>query len=110
MLTAGVATERTGRALRRAQGEASPARSFLRYGDRTWTYAEFDDLVMRTAGGLVELGVEQGTRVLLGLTNRPDAIALQFALQQLGAVSIPLVPGATFEELAYLIDHCRARL
>jgi crotonobetaine/carnitine-CoA ligase len=103
-------SECTGHALWRTRVATTPERTFLRYGGRTWTYAEFDDVVMRTAGGLVDLGVEQGSRVLLGLTNRPEAIALQFALQQLGAVSIPLVPGGTFDELAYLINHCRAPL
>src|SRR4051812_28376265 len=91
-------SERTGRALWRARAAASPQRTFLRCEGRTWTYAEFDREVLAFAGGLRARGVAQGTRVLLGLTNRPETIALQLATQQLGAVAIPMVPGLTYDE------------
>jgi crotonobetaine/carnitine-CoA ligase len=103
-------TPRTGRDLWRWRVERTPERPFLLHGGRTWTYAQFDDEVRRVAGGLRDLGVEQGTFVLTGLTNRPEALQIQHAIQELGAVQVPLVPGLTFNELSFPIHHSEARI
>lgn len=60
------------------------------------------------AGGLAGLGVAPGTRVLVGLSNRAETVPVQLALQQLGAVHVPLLGGLTFEELAFQVDHSEA--
>jgi crotonobetaine/carnitine-CoA ligase len=65
-----------------------------------WTYAEFDALVARVAGGLVERGVERGSAVHLVLTNSPAFVAVWLACTRLGAWIVPSDPGATAPELA----------
>jgi crotonobetaine/carnitine-CoA ligase len=66
----------------------------------TWTYARFDALVARVAGGLVERGVERGSAVHLVLTNSPAFVAVWLACTRLGAWIVPSDPGATAPELA----------
>ena len=66
----------------------------------TWTYARFDALVARVAGGLVERGVERGSAVHLVLTNSPAFVAVWLACARHGAWIVPSDPGATAPELA----------
>lgn len=66
----------------------------------TWTYGEFDALVVRVAGGLASRGVEPGCAVHLALTNSPAFVAVWLAAAQLGACIVPSDPMATSSELA----------
>jgi len=100
----------TGRELRRRRVEATPERQLLRFEDRAWTFGELDEEQRRIAAGFRELGVGPGTRVATGLTNRPETIAVQLALQELGAVAVPPLPGLTAPELAFPLAHSRSTL
>lgn len=104
---AGVAT---GREAWRRRVELSSARPFLHFEGRTWTYAEIDAAAARHAGALDRLGVGQGTRVMVGLSNRPETMIMLVAVLQLGAVAVPLQGGLTFDELAFQIEHCEAEI
>lgn len=97
-----------GRELWNARVAATPDRPFLRSEGRVWTFAACDEVVREIASGLAGLGVAPGARVLVGLSNRAETVPVQLALQQLGAVHIPLLGGLTFEELAFQIDHSEA--
>jgi acyl-CoA synthetase (AMP-forming)/AMP-acid ligase II len=103
-------TGQTARVLWRRRVQATPERTFLIFEGRTWSFGEFDREVRRMAAGLRELGVGPGTRVLLGMGNRPETIRVQLALHELGAVSVPLLPGLTFNELEFPIEHSQAGL
>lgn len=98
----------TNRELWRWRVETSPERRWLWFDGRTWTYAEFDEEVRRLATGLRDAGVGPGTSVLVGMSNRPEAVQAHLAVAQLGAVCIPLVPGMPFEEVAFPIAHSEA--
>jgi crotonobetaine/carnitine-CoA ligase len=100
--------ELTNGALWRWRVESTPDRRWLWFEGRTWTYREFDEGVRRLAAGLQQVGVGVGTRVLVGMGTSPEAIQAHFALGQLGAVCVPLVPGMPFDELVYPIGHCEA--
>jgi long-chain acyl-CoA synthetase len=54
------------------------------------SYAELLDRVDRFAAALRTLGVEQGTRVLVALDNRPAAVVSLFAVWRLGGVVVQL--------------------
>jgi crotonobetaine/carnitine-CoA ligase len=65
-----------------------------------WTYAEFDALVGRVAGGLAARGVEPGRSVHLALANSPAFVAVWLATVRLGAWIVPSDPKATAPEIA----------
>ena len=90
--------------------EASPHRRFLNYRGRSWTYAEAAELGSRYAGALHGHGVGRGTRVMVGLSNRPETVFVLVAVLQLGAVAVPLQGGLTFDELAYQVEHCESSI
>lgn len=101
-------TPGTPRAMLAARVAASPDRVFLRAGGRSVTFGEFELTKRRAARALRELGVAAGERVLIGMENRLEAVMVQHAVTQLGAVSVPLVPGLTAEELMWQCGHSAA--
>jgi len=53
-----------------------------------WTYQEFEDLVNRTASGLIERGVRPLDAVMLVLPNSPAFLITWFACARIGAVAV----------------------
>ena len=69
------------------------------YNHHTWSWQELREQVNRLAGGLAQLGVRRGERVILTLPNCPEFIIAFFAIQKLGAVVVnPGGPGQAFVE------------
>jgi acyl-CoA synthetase (AMP-forming)/AMP-acid ligase II len=102
--------ELTNRELWHWRVQRTPDRLWLWYAGQTWSYGEFDLEVRRLAAGLGELGVGPGTRVLVGMSSRPETVATHLALADLGAVRVLLVPGLPFEELMFPIVHSEAQV
>ncbi|SFQ34661.1 class I adenylate-forming enzyme family protein [Actinomadura madurae] len=84
--------------------------TFLRDGDGTITFAEFDALAGRVAAGLLARGVSRGDRIgLLGL-NTPQWLAAFFGAARIGAVVVPLNVRYRERELSYMLGQSGARL
>lgn len=79
-----------------------------RFGE--WTFRDYADRVTRIAGGLRRLGVQRGDRIVLMMRNRPEFHAIDMAVAGLGATAISIYNSSSPEQIAYLVDHCRARL
>ncbi|MFB6123398.1 MAG: o-succinylbenzoate--CoA ligase [Haloferacaceae archaeon] len=65
----------------------------------TWTYADLDAAVDRTAGRLAALGVDAGDHLGVVAPPRVSTVRLVFAAMRLGAVLVPLGPRLTAQEL-----------
>lgn len=65
-------------------------RDALVFGGRKITYKELDKESNRLANGLKSLGVTPGTKVVVMLPNIPEFVYAFFAIQKLGAVSVPM--------------------
>jgi carnitine-CoA ligase len=102
-------TPGTPRSMLASRVAASPDKVFLRTGEQSVTFGEFELAKRRAAGALRELGVRPGERVLIGMENRLETVMVQHAVVQLGAVSVPLVPGLTAEELMWQCGHSAAQ-
>lgn len=70
-----------------------------------WTYAEFDEVVTRTAGALRAAGVSHGSSVHVVLRNCPAFIALWLATSRLGAWLVPVDPGSTARDIASQVQR-----
>ncbi len=91
---------------------SGPDRPFLDFEDREervhrWTYAEWDDLVARTASRLVALGAGRESRVHVALANSPAFVALWLACVRIGAVLVPSDPRGSEREFAAHIRQTR---
>ncbi|MFD2784446.1 AMP-binding protein [Hymenobacter rubripertinctus] len=77
---------------------------------RRYTYGELLDLTARFAGGLRELGVARGDRVIIYMPNMPEAVVAMLACARLGAVHSVVFGGFAPHELAVRIDDARPRV
>ncbi|MFI6461700.1 amino acid adenylation domain-containing protein [Streptomyces sp. NPDC050538] len=72
----------------------SPDHPAVRCADRTVSYGELQDAVLRAAAGLLGLGVQPGQRVaVLGTKSIPAVVAL-LAVMRAGCAYVPLDPHA----------------
>jgi long-chain acyl-CoA synthetase len=72
------------------------------------TFSEIDIRAAHFAGGLAELGVRRGDRVLLHLPNSIEWIVAYHAAARLGAVIVPANILLTAGEVAYIGEHSGA--
>ena len=73
-----------------------------------WTYAEAAQEIDRLAQGFSSLGLSQGERVVMFLSNRPEFIFVLFALQKLGMIAVPVGTREQAPGLAYIVNQCGA--
>ena len=86
----------------------SPGKTALRHRDRSYTYAELDTVVDRTANALAGRGVATGDRVALLSHNDDGYVVLTFALARLGAIAVPVNFMLQAGEVAYILGHSGA--
>lgn len=86
------------------------SRTFLRYHDRTISYAELDRKANAIANQLLERGVESGDQVCLFLYNSPEHLFAFFALAKIGAVAIPVDTRFTGDTLTYVLTESDANV
>lgn len=86
-----------------AAASAYPDRLYLLAESGSLSYAEVQARSMDIAAGLVALGVEVGDRIALLVDNRPEYVAIKFAIARIGAIAVPL-------NYSYKTDEIRERL
>lgn len=98
-----------GKALIQA-AERAPGAEALVDGDRRWTYAELLQDVCKLAGGLANLGLAPGDRMVSVFQNTAEAALLHWAAQVSGTAIVPLNWRATPEELDYCVENAEAKV
>ena len=91
-------------------------RAALEFGDRPfldvqgdcYSFAAIQRESCRLANGLAALGVSKGQTVVLLLDNNADAVLLWFALNKLGAISVPVNTALKGEFLRHQIADATA--
>lgn len=83
------------------------ARPCLAHAGRRWTFAEVDALVERLAASLVA-HLTPGARVALFMSNRPEFVFLQLALERAGMVRVPINARFTAHEVHTIVEDCTA--
>ena len=77
---------------------------------RTISYAELRDWTARVAGGLRDLGVEKGDRVIVYMPMIPETVVAMLACARIGAVHSVVFGGFAAPELATRIDDARPKI
>jgi long-chain acyl-CoA synthetase len=70
---------------------------------KTWSTDEVITTMHHLASGLVNSGVKKGDRVGIMSPNRPEWNFADFAIQLCGAVSVPVYPNLSEQDLAFVI-------
>ncbi len=87
-----------------------PAHTALVSETRTLTWAEVDAEVDAVAAALQARGLAHGDRVAMVLGNCWEFVAVYFGALRGGFVAVPLNPGLTEYELAYVLADASPRL
>src|SRR4051812_744878 len=74
------------------------------------TWATYRDDVRDFALGLLGLGVGRGDKVAILGDNRPFWVCGELAAQSIGAASVGIYQDSNLNEVAYVIDHCDAKV
>lgn len=82
-------------------------RTALIYGERRWSFREFDAIVDAIATGLRQ-HLEPGERVCTFMSNRPEYLFLQAAAERAGLVRVPINARLTAIEVAAIAEDCEA--
>ena len=90
--------------------EVYPHRDAVIHGDRVLTYAQFGALVGRIAAALRQAGIGRGDVVSAMMANRPEMLALHYAVPMLGAVLNTINTRLDRETVAYILDHSKSRI
>ncbi|MEK0097984.1 AMP-binding protein, partial [Streptomyces sp. A475] len=94
---------------RRAQD--SPQREFLRFGERSWSFAAIDAWSSRLAHRLIELdGIQPGDRVAIMLPNVVHWPVIWLAALKAGAVAVPINSSYQRGDLAFVLRDSGARV
>ena len=94
--------------IRRAGRQYGPAPALVD-GDRSVSFAEFDELTDRLGHGLLARGLTPGDRVAVLLPNGIDGVVTYYALAKAGLVRVPLNTRETPPEHAFKIGDSQAR-
>jgi len=74
--------------------------------DGQWVDVSWDEhekVVLEIAAGLVEAGVQPGTKIALLSGTRPEWMEIDFAIYAAGAVTIPIYPSNLPHECGYIL-------
>jgi long-chain acyl-CoA synthetase len=81
----------------------------VRFGGKSWTFADLDQASNRLARGLVARGVRTGDRVALYCINSPWFIIGYFAVLKVGAIVVPVNLLLHPEEVQFVLEDSGAR-
>lgn len=84
--------------------EKYPHRTALVFLGTSFSFRQLRQMVERFAAALSSLGVGHQDRVMLYLTNSPQWVIANFAIQRIGAVTVPVSPIYTAYELEYMVE------
>ncbi|MEO1052939.1 MAG: long-chain fatty acid--CoA ligase [Bacteroidota bacterium] len=77
---------------------------------KKYSTQEIIDIVNRLSLGLIKLGIGKGDKVGITSFNRPEWAFIDLAVQQLGAIDVPMYPNATESDYLYISEHAEIKI
>ena len=72
--------------------------------------SEYKEAIDRLSYGLLQLGFEKGDKAAIISFNRPEWNLADFAVSQLGGVTVPMYPTASKEDFAYILHDAEVKV
>lgn len=82
--------------------------NFVQSGNRT--YQDFNNEVISISNHLIHLGVRKGDKVAILSANMPNWAVTQFAIANVGAVAVPILPGFSTPDIENILEHSETKL
>ncbi|MEL6942271.1 MAG: long-chain fatty acid--CoA ligase, partial [Bacteroidota bacterium] len=81
--------------------------------DGEWRHFSTHDMIeqsLKTAGGLLELGLEAGDKIaIVSYKNRPEWTIVDLAALQIGVIDVPLYPTISAAEYEYILNDAEVK-
>ena len=87
------------------QSRKYPDKTALIFGEKRFSYQEFNDRANRLANYLLGKGVKHGDKVGILLFNGNEILEAYFAVNKLGAVAVPVNFRFVAPEIEYILSH-----
>ena len=71
---------------------------------------QFLDEVMLVSRGLIALNIQKGDRVSVSANNRVEWNIFDIAVQQIGAILVPLYPTSSESDYAFILSNASVKL
>jgi len=84
--------------------------TFLLFEDEKVTYREMDERSNQVANALVKMGAGPGVGVANMIPNSPETLYAHFAIQKVGAYTVPVNTELKGDHLTHIIDHSDAKI
>jgi long-chain acyl-CoA synthetase len=81
----------------------NPAKIAIAFGERSWTYAEFDHLTDSIGRNILAAGIEPGDRVALHLQNGPELAMGCIGCLKAGCILVPINTRLKGREIDYIL-------
>ncbi|MEH2162322.1 MAG: benzoate-CoA ligase family protein [Nostoc sp.] len=80
------------------------------YQSETYTYAQLNSYVQRTAKLLSHLDLERENRIAILLSDTPEFVFTFWGAIWLGAIPVPINTACSLDEIQYILQNSRAKL
>ncbi len=84
-------------------------RTYLRVGDRDYSYQEVAAAADGAGAGLLGLGLEPGDRVIIAMRDRPEFVFTFWGAIKAGLVPVPVAQGLSSSDIQFMLTDSEAR-
>ncbi|MCE9599827.1 MAG: long-chain-fatty-acid--CoA ligase [Spirochaetia bacterium] len=85
-----------------------PDKPYLIFGEKTYTYSQFDQITSKAAGAFKKLGANAGDRIAILIPNSDDFLFCYFGAMKAGCAAATLNTLLKAEELEFIINDSKA--
>lgn len=82
--------------------------NFVQSGKRT--YEDFYNEVISISNYLISSGIQKGDKIAILSANMPNWGITQFAIAQVGAIAVPILPGFSSVEIQNILEHAEVKM
>lgn len=77
---------------------------------KKWSISDFKNMANKVSKSLIALGLESQDKIAIISNNRPEWNFIDFGIQQIGAVSVPMYPTITEEDYRYIFQDAGVKI
>ena len=77
---------------------------------RKYGIQEYIECVDKLSYAFIELGIRKEDKVAMILNNRPEWNMIDMAINQVGAISVPIYPTISEEDYRFILKDCEAKM
>lgn len=77
---------------------------------RKYSIQEYIEIVDKLSYAFIELGIAPGDKIAVILTNRPEWNFIDMAVNQVGAIGVPIYPTSSEGDYRFILSDCNAKM